>query len=363
MKRYEYGAEVQSVSSLVNDLKNNRIDLNPLYQRDVVWENTDFSNFIDSVMMGVASPNITFNNSGNKKTCIDGKQRCTSLYKFVNNEISLERDGVEYYYGPNLENISNEEKRKTAKLLSEDERCQFDDTKLNIIQYRNLAYDDQVEIFTRLQYGKYLTAGEKVLARIGDINTTKKFKEFCESKEKILSKYYKKRNEHYQFITDLMYLVKTEATSPMDKKSISIFLNELKEDELTELINITTKIIDNIFTSSLFNNAKVMRLKISKTKISIFVYAIYDTILKNKEELTEEDNTKLIQVLKDTSINTNTKRGRQKNTIQHILEKFGDNYDRIFKNYSDSEEPEEEKPKTKKVTRVVIVKKKKENTK
>jgi hypothetical protein len=338
MKRYEYGAEVQSVSSLTTDLKNKKIDLNPLYQRDVVWTNDDFSNFIESVMMGVASPNITFNNSNNKKTCIDGKQRCTSLFKFANNEISLNKDDKKYFYGPNLKDIPDLENHKNAKIISEEERCQFDDTKLNIIQYKNLSYDEQIEVFTRLQYGKHLTAGEKVLANITDINSTTKFKEFCESKEKILKKHYKNRNAHYTYITDLMYLVQTQGASPMDKKNISNFLTKLTENDVLQLTYIVSKIIDNLFTPSLLNSPKIIKLKLSKgCELPVLSYAMYDSLLKNKTNLSEDDKENLIKVIKSTQTNIN-KKGRQKYVVNDIIEKFNNNYDIVFHGESDDSE-------------------------
>ncbi len=97
---YQSKLETRNVGSLVSEIKDKdaSINLNPLYQRDIVWDDEKKSKFINSVMLGIIPTNCVLNvHSDGKKTCVDGKQRMTSLLKFYNNEIFVEIDDVKYY--------------------------------------------------------------------------------------------------------------------------------------------------------------------------------------------------------------------------------------------------------------------------
>ena len=69
------------------------MDLNPQYQRGDVWKPKMRSDFIESVYKGIIPQNITLNKEftgeTTKLTCIDGKQRLTTLKMFQKNEVPL----------------------------------------------------------------------------------------------------------------------------------------------------------------------------------------------------------------------------------------------------------------------------------
>jgi len=69
--------------------KENGINLNPEYQRDIVWSNEKQSAFINSIMRNIIPNAIIFNNNESEliQICMDGKQRITSLVRFKKNEI------------------------------------------------------------------------------------------------------------------------------------------------------------------------------------------------------------------------------------------------------------------------------------
>src|ERR1700677_3498877 len=82
------------------DPANGKIILNPPYQRNVVWDLNNMSEFIDSVMMGVNCHHIILNQDDERliSICIDGRQRLNSLIKYSKNEFPWPYNGVNYYY-------------------------------------------------------------------------------------------------------------------------------------------------------------------------------------------------------------------------------------------------------------------------
>lgn len=65
----------------------NDLDLNPSYQREYIWSNPDSQKLIESVLRGIPLPSIILasmsGDKSDKLQIVDGKQRLTSLLRFV----------------------------------------------------------------------------------------------------------------------------------------------------------------------------------------------------------------------------------------------------------------------------------------
>ena len=86
MDEYTHDSTVHTIEYILNDIEMKKTELNPKYQRKIVWDDDKQSNFIHSVFTGIVPNPIVFNIDKNRKSvCIDGKQRCTSLIRFKNN--------------------------------------------------------------------------------------------------------------------------------------------------------------------------------------------------------------------------------------------------------------------------------------
>ncbi len=61
------------------------LDLNPSYQRDIVWSNTESQMLIESILRGIPLPSVILTQVGDKKNyqIVDGKQRLTALLRFI----------------------------------------------------------------------------------------------------------------------------------------------------------------------------------------------------------------------------------------------------------------------------------------
>lgn len=64
--------------------RTDKIDLNPSYQRDVVWSNKDSVQLIDSILRGIPLPSVIFlQGEDGKYQIVDGKQRVTTILRFI----------------------------------------------------------------------------------------------------------------------------------------------------------------------------------------------------------------------------------------------------------------------------------------
>ena len=79
---------LQTVASLVTD---QRINLNPAYQRRDRWDVTRKSRLIESFLMNVPLPPVFLNEDDyGSYSIIDGKQRITAVYEFLTDRFKLE---------------------------------------------------------------------------------------------------------------------------------------------------------------------------------------------------------------------------------------------------------------------------------
>ncbi|KAG9124809.1 hypothetical protein FRC07_010151 [Ceratobasidium sp. 392] len=128
------------------------------YQRDVVWNNNKQSGLIDSVYRDYFIPPILFAvhiiDGERTKVCIDGKQRLTSIQRFMDGYIPVKINGKSWYYKRNGS-------RATGKLIPEGYRKQFAAKQLLCVEFENLTDATERDIFQRVQLGMALNEAEK----------------------------------------------------------------------------------------------------------------------------------------------------------------------------------------------------------
>ncbi|KAF4602039.1 hypothetical protein EYR40_005240 [Pleurotus pulmonarius] len=143
------------------------IDLEPPYQRDVVWPNAKQVKLIDSLFRNFYIPPIVFAQSKDEdgnitKVCVDGKQRLTSIQKFMDGHIA-HRDIVTkknwWYTCLGQPTTKSQQLEIPTKFKQE-----FDSIQIHCIEYQILGQEMEREIFQRVQLGVALTAAEKLQA-------------------------------------------------------------------------------------------------------------------------------------------------------------------------------------------------------
>ncbi|KJA16222.1 hypothetical protein HYPSUDRAFT_147982 [Hypholoma sublateritium FD-334 SS-4] len=153
------------------------INLEPEYQRDVVWSEAKQIGIIDSVFRNFYIPPVIFavnaqEDGSETKTCIDGKQRLTSIHKFMEgivhspcfssknahmNPFMCSLTGEKLYY----KDIGASGPKR--RLLPEKYRRLFANKQIVCVEYQDITDSDEREIFQqRVQLGMALTPAEKL---------------------------------------------------------------------------------------------------------------------------------------------------------------------------------------------------------
>ena len=92
-----------SARQLFEMLEIGSIDLDPVWQRGVVWPEAKQSAIIDSIINHYYVPPVLFSMRTNEEgdtcsVCIDGKQRLSSICNFMNNIIPLRQNGRKIWF-------------------------------------------------------------------------------------------------------------------------------------------------------------------------------------------------------------------------------------------------------------------------
>ncbi|KAJ8091047.1 hypothetical protein AAF712_007645 [Marasmius tenuissimus] len=177
-------ATTYAASALHEQISGGNIDLNPEYQRDVVWSTQKQISLIESLYRNCYVPPVIFSvrtdeDGTETRICIDGKQRLTSIHlydptlilsgsyanipdtRFMSGQIPFKDPytGQQLWFAP-------EHDSSTAKgpLLPEKYRSIFSNKQIVCVEYEELQATDERDIFKRVQLGVMLTAAEKFQA-------------------------------------------------------------------------------------------------------------------------------------------------------------------------------------------------------
>ncbi|KAH6903905.1 hypothetical protein BKA70DRAFT_581745 [Coprinopsis sp. MPI-PUGE-AT-0042] len=152
----------QGLTIIYEWINSKMINLCPDYQRDIVWGEDKMINLIDSLRHNYPIPPIlcalNYDDNGNaRRTCIDGRQRLTSIHKFMIGEIpykdSITGEKTYYIKSPNV---------KGGKLMSEERKSEFRAKSLTFQDYQGITVEQEMEIFSRVQMGVSLTLPERL---------------------------------------------------------------------------------------------------------------------------------------------------------------------------------------------------------
>ncbi|ORX34990.1 hypothetical protein BD324DRAFT_609725 [Kockovaella imperatae] len=142
------------------------VDLDPPFQRDVVWSTTKMMGLIQSLFLNYHIPPILLNavsqadpEADVQMICIDGKQRCTSIREFMDGTIPFQSPKTKerFWY-------TKYGDRKQGKQLPEALRRRFEMIQIPIVEYKDLSQEQMRDIFQRVQMGMPLTTAEKMQA-------------------------------------------------------------------------------------------------------------------------------------------------------------------------------------------------------
>lgn len=152
------------------------ISFDNIVQRGEVWELWRMSELIWSILMNYPIPPIycergvgSDDNKIKRFDCLDGKQRCTTIYKFLNDKFAL----TQLKPIPYIDEEGNEQTVDVSGLkfseLDEELQDIIKDSTITVKYFDNLNQSKKAEMFRRLNQGKALSTKSRTLASATDI--------------------------------------------------------------------------------------------------------------------------------------------------------------------------------------------------
>ncbi|CBQ69531.1 conserved hypothetical protein [Sporisorium reilianum SRZ2] len=158
-----------STRTIADMVRDDVIDLEPEYQRGVVWLADKQSAVIESIMRHYYVPPVLLSVQSHEGpggetlyVCIDGKQRISSICAFLDNKIPVKEPatGRRFWYQEDLP------AGKTPALTAA-QRRKFDNEQITVVEFEGLTDETERDMFSRVQMGVTLSSAEKLGAHLG----------------------------------------------------------------------------------------------------------------------------------------------------------------------------------------------------
>ena len=136
--------------------------IKPELQRKYVWDKTEASRFIESILLGLPVPSIFLAQSGSQKLIVDGYQRIMTVYDYVRGIFSADK---KVFKLANSDKINKRWRNKAFSELSTDDQRKIKSTTIHaiIFEQKKPENDDTslYQIFERINTsGRTLTPQE-----------------------------------------------------------------------------------------------------------------------------------------------------------------------------------------------------------
>ena len=313
-----------TVSSIIDKINRGKVDLRPSYQREYVWTVRTASKLIESLLLNIPVPTMFFHEvKSGKLEVVDGKQRLTSIWSFVQNEFpggqAFKLSGLEVYHELN---------GKTFDELNETFQEIILDYPLNVHTISKTSQPDFVfEVFERLNMGATQLNEQELRNCIYQGAYTDLLEELTLNESFLFANRSKMPHLRMRDRELILRFFTMQRTTPsgfyLPAKS---WLNEeMRENkdllpkeaaEMTELFEKTLKLSVDIFGDCAFRPAKYPEASKKGQKVTaedvsgIFVreyfesgeisVALWDTITSSFAKMVQDENeTKLALEIKD----------------------------------------------------------------
>ena len=162
---------------IVKMIDKETISFKNVVQRSFVWEKHRMSELIWSIIMGFPIPPVYSERGGsdNDKVkvydVLDGQQRCTSIYKYINDEFALTDLKPIPYLDEDGNECSVDISGKKFSELEEELQDIIKDATITVKYFDNLEQHQKAEMFRRLNNGKPLSTKSRTLASAKNIES------------------------------------------------------------------------------------------------------------------------------------------------------------------------------------------------
>jgi hypothetical protein len=323
-KNIRTNIETKSISSVYNEyLKELRLFLHPLYQRDFCWSINKMIDFIETIMKGLIVPNFVIYtlsdneilNMNNTETeyafeCLDGQHRLKTLkhyyenLKYENKHIYwIDNNKNRVFYNMDKSELEkyNKKKHYTYRNLTRIEKRHFDDFQLVIMKVetktgKELNINIKSDIFNRLQNSekvsshiKFRNSKSNITNYIRD-NKLLKYLKNIKFQDKCIVKT-KKFNEHFNLYFMIRSIIiiykKSLQTNYLDLNIKKYILERLPCAEIPN--NLIPELVEKFkefvewFSLKSFNNSDNTKIISEFGYLLVCVFANYN--LKSVETL------------------------------------------------------------------------------
>ncbi|MDH5561533.1 MAG: DUF262 domain-containing protein [Deltaproteobacteria bacterium] len=168
----EYEASLQTISWFNEHRNQNRLEISPLFQRRAVWLERERSELMATICSNLPFPEVyiqvvTDRNTGEQRyVVVDGQQRLTSIFRFVDNQFALPND--DYWNGQCFKDLSDDQKESfwdykvVVRSLRRTNDAEIRDL-FERLNTNNIALNDQ-----EIRNAKYRGAFKNLAVRLAD---------------------------------------------------------------------------------------------------------------------------------------------------------------------------------------------------
>lgn len=152
------------IATLYRRIENNRLDLQPNFQRGEVWGRVKKQRLIDSILRKWHIPpvHIIEANDKNQQEVLDGQQRLAAIRDFMQNKFPIK--GNQEPIDPFIENLNG----FFWKDLSKDIQSEIEEFTIRVLTISNYRPGEPGELFYRLNQPTNLTSAEQRNAFYGE---------------------------------------------------------------------------------------------------------------------------------------------------------------------------------------------------
>lgn len=164
-KKMKYEVLQITIDELYENIRNNMLDLQPDFQRGDTWSLRKQEKLIDSILRSwVIPPIYIVRTSNGSNEVLDGQQRLTTIFNFINGEFSIDGD-----VSPITNDIGRVRGLRYSQ-LSDRLRRQFREYRLTVIYISQYSAEEISELFNRLNLNETLklTSAEQRNTFIGE---------------------------------------------------------------------------------------------------------------------------------------------------------------------------------------------------